>query len=111
MPPKPPPPTHALLSFDDLNHRFPPPSPADNGGSAAAGVASLASHLLLVTQSAASQVADNFVGVVVSVGANQSLLRPTTIVEEDENVNEVACIAAAKTGIHTRQNGYQRCRC
>lgn len=66
-------------------------APADNGGSAAAGVASLASHLLLVT--AASQVAANFVGAVVSfffVGANQSLPRPTTIVEEDENVNEVA---------------------
>jgi len=52
------------------------------------GVASLASHLLLVT--AASQAAANFVGAVVSVGANQSLPRPTTIVEEDENVNEVA---------------------
>jgi len=46
---------------------------------------------------AASQVAANFVGAVVSVGANQSLPRPTTIVEEDENVNEVVSSSSSSS--------------
>ena len=52
---------------------------------------------------AASQVAANFVGAVVSVGANQSLLRPTTIVEEDENVNEVASSSSSSSGASSGQ--------